>query len=264
MKLLKQCIACLSDTRDSAKQKVLLNLSDQCCTALLVVDEVSKSDRPELTFSKLLLHLARVCVSIGETSLGVSYCSILHSQLTKPNIAEASMLLKQSFELQWRAAIEQGKKGCSKEDCLELRRKALQSLLHCHDCDVVYALQGVMNAECCFTGTTSLATTSPHHLHLLQTFHSTLIPYPADMLHCRAPCNQFIPVARYLLHRVVLATRDGQEAQGKELMKLSEAMIKKHQQVCNCPQHWPVSVQGKVVRLWKSVTASPTQRLSVT
>lgn len=263
IKLLKQCIGCLPDTHDSNKQRVLLGLSDQCCTALQLVQEVSNSGKPKLTFSKLLLHLAKACMCIGETNLGVSYCSMLNCHFTKLNTTgtEGSVLLKQAFELQWSASNEQIRKGCSWEDCLELRKKALQSLLSCNDCDIVYTLQAVMKAEHCFTGTVSLSTTSQHVVDVLHSFHSTLIPTPADILHHQSLCDKFVPIAQYLLHRVVLAARAGrEESGGEELMELSAAMRKKHQQVCSSPHHWPVCVQGEVVWLWKSIMESSTQR----
>lgn len=261
IKLLKQCISCLSDA-PSNKRKVLFNLCDQCCTALWVVEELSKSDTPNINFSKLLLYLARRCVCVGETDLGVSYCTMLHSQLTKLKTAgtDGSVLLKQAFELLWHVALEQGKQGRSKEDCLELRKKALQNLLGCQDFDIAFILQGVTKAECCFIGASSLVHTTLQQVQRLYSFHVALFPCPAGLVDHQSPCEQFAPVAEYLLHRVVLAVKAGQQSEGEELMELSMTTIKKHRQVCSAPQHWPLSVQAQVVQLWKSITESPTQR----
>lgn len=251
LRLLQQCTTSIPITHDASRRRVLLALSDQCCTLLQMVHGVSGN------YAKLLLHLAKACICVDEITRGISYCSMLHSALTDTRTGDNG-LLKYVFDILCRGANELAKKGTSKEDCLEVRKKALLSLLCCHDYDPVFALEHVMKTEHFFLGSSSLPSTS-HHVAVLHCFHTTIIPSPADMLQLPSSCSQVIAVAQYLLHRVVLATKAGQEPEGRELLQLYGGVMGEHEDVCKAAHHWPVFMQARVVRLWKSISGSPVQ-----
>lgn len=226
LRLLKQCATYLPDTHDSRKCAILLNLSDQCCKALQALQMVSGN------FAKLLLHLAKACVTINEITLGISYCDLLHSDLATTEVEADNGLLKYVFEVLGHAGYELAKKGCSKEDVLGVRKKALQSLLCCHDFESVSALEHVMKAEYLFLGSSS-PPTLPHQVSTLHTFHHDLIPASADMFDSPISCSQFAPVAQYLHHRAMLAVRAGQTSEAKELLQVYAGVIKNHRTVCD-------------------------------
>lgn len=260
LKLLKQCVGQLSGPLDSKKQRTLLDLSDLCCSALRICDGVS-GKMPPFTFAKILLHLAKACLSIGAVSHCVSSCQILHASLTSsPSDASngGSALLKHVFELLWRAAVHLDKQDDSSDkESLEVRRKALESLLVSGSNDVVSTLEYVMKADHQFCHSTSLPT-HLHHVQHLYTFHATLLPSPS-LLPPQSPCHMCVPVLQYWLHRVVLATRAEVEGEGEELLEQALTFLEQHSISC-ANSHSPLSVQALTVRLWCSITTSHSDR----
>ena len=196
LNLLKQCIQYLADTHDPKKRAILLNLADQCCKALQV--------RASGNYEKLVLHLAKACITIDEVTLGISYCDMLAKSASEVE-AESNGLLKYVFSIMGDAGRKLDEKGYPKDYVLVVRKRALQCLLRCQDFELISALKHVMKAESLFLGSTCLPTL-PHQVAVLAEFHTDLIPTLAGMFYHPTSCDQLVTVARYL-HRRVLVTR---------------------------------------------------------
>ena len=229
LRLLKQCASQLPDTRDPRKRAILLNLSDQCCKTLQTVHGVSGN------FAKLLLHLAEACIAVDEVTLGISYCDLLHSELTAAEVESGNGLLKYVFHILSHAGNVLAREGSSREDVLGVRKRALQSLLAC--CQTISVLEHVMKAEYLFLGCTS-PPTLPHQVCTLHSFHTNLISTTTKMFDSPISCDQFATVARYLHHRVMLATRAEQASEGKELLHVYAGVIGRHRTVCEGSALW--------------------------
>ena len=260
MKLLKQCVEFLSGTHHDAK--TLLNLSQQASTTYCIISDLSTSKIS--LFAKLLLNLAKACLSQDHVEDSVSYCQMFQSKLggkLEECGAGAIGLLKHVSSLLWCAAAQLSKQGRSQEHCLQIRKDAVQCMLSSKSCDVLTALDYVMKAEHLFTHSTLLPD-SPDHLHLLYSFHTTLFPVLEDPTPSQLPCEQSTPLPRYLLHRLVLAVKVGQPLQAQQLMELVLHSVDQHQQTCGCAHYQPLAVQTLLVQLWKTLTESPTSRCS--
>jgi hypothetical protein len=191
-------------------------------------------------------------MSIDEVTRATSYCGMLHSAIAETSLGPRSDhgLLWYAYNIQWQGCKELSEKGKSAVCVLEARRKALQCLISCQKYTNTVMLQHLMRTELMFRESTTTPI-SPHHISLLNSFHATLIPSPGDMLNSPVSCDQFVPVVEYLLHRVVLASKAGQES---ELLRLCEAAVEEHERVCQSAHHRIVGLQTWIVGLWKSIS----------
>lgn len=257
LKLLKQCTELLSGTHQPNKQQILLNISDQCCSAFQVCEGASKKVSA-LSYEKLLLHLAKACLMVKDLDRCLSSFQLLQSRLSSSltcRTTDEAGLLKLAFELLWKAAIQLSKQGSTDECILEVRAQALRSLLSCGSCDMVSILEYVMKAEHSYTHS---GATIPQSAPRLHTFHASLLPTSSlpSLLDPKSPCKNFTPVAHYLLHRVFLAAKTDTALEGEGLIDHTLAALKQHCRSCDSTHHLPVAIQAKVVKLWISISNS--------
>lgn len=256
LKLLKQCVEFLSGTRHDAK--TLLNLSQQASTAYCIISDLSTSKIS--LFAKLLLNLAKACLSQDHVEDSVAYCQMFQSNLCgklEECGAGAIGLLKHVSSLLWCAAAQLSRQGCSQEHCLQVRKDAVQCMLSSKSCDLLTALDYAMKAEYLFTHSTLLPD-ALDHLRLLYSFHTTLFPALEDLTASQLPCEQSTALSRYLLHHLVLAVKLQRPLQAQQLMQLALHSVHQHRQTCGCTHCQSLTAQTLLIQLWKTVTESPT------
>ena len=245
------------------------------CTASLQHCAGSSNKVPPLTFEKILLHLSKSSLQIGNTDCCLSTYQLLRSRLFSsdpctlrlPSKSEKASLLKPASDLLWRGAAQLESDGADADLALQFRKEALLGLLASGSCNMPTFLEYLMTAEQHFThsSTTSSPSIPLHHLHQsLQDFHLSLLPQSTLHISLFPPhlsCDHFTSSMRYILHRVTLCTKAGSENKGKEeLIQLALSLKEEHHRNCSSFHHVLVFLQILVVQLWDTIAKSSTQR----
>lgn len=114
---------------------------------------------PPLSFEKLLLHFAQLCLSHGDFSSAIDTCQQLRERLAGKEERAGDTLLKHAFDLVWKAAltVERDKKTSSEipEDpchvavgqCLDLREEAFSCLLTAREKNAVFAVDRIVKSS---------------------------------------------------------------------------------------------------------------------
>lgn len=243
------------------KQNTLLELADICCSSIHLCPRTS-GNIAALTHEKLLLQLAGACLQVKATDRCLSTCDTLQARLSnfdsnssKKYTSEVAGFLKHVYNFMWQAACQLDKRGgSSQQSVLEVRKKALLSLLSCGTCDIVSILEQAVKAEQLFLHSTA----PPNALCTCHAFHASLLPYSAlpRLLISSSPCSEVVPISRYLLHRAVLAVKVGQGAEGGELVNHTLLTLEEHCRSCDSTHHLPVTMQAMAVQLWIFITTT--------
>lgn len=207
LKLLKLCVEQLQSCNCRGDgSAALLEAGSLCFKALQLCGCSGKA--PPLSCEKMLLHFASQCFNRSEHILGVGVCEALHAQLRTNNGGEGESLLKHTYHILWKAALEMEQHGATLDTarlCLHLRRVAFQCLL-CTQFELSSTLERVVKADVQFQKLALSATNQERlpssALQELCLFHTTLL-HERDLLAVMSPltpCRNLAPCLHYLLH----------------------------------------------------------------
>lgn len=143
---------------------VFIDLCVLAVDCLLVCSGASGDKIPPLSFEKLLLHFAQLCVRHGNYDRAMETCRQLRKRLDnggregegKNQSEEEDTLLKHAFDLSWKAALSlEQQKDEFKNDgmqssvnlCLCLREEAFACLLTARDTNFVFVVERVMRSS---------------------------------------------------------------------------------------------------------------------
>lgn len=225
-----------------------------------------------LAYEKLLLHLARGCLAVGNIEECVNTCEHVRARLTSvtPVRPEQAAILGHTFKLLWCAADKEGGGGASGgELMLGVYGKALQCAVASGEMDITEVVECCMKAEHCFKrSVASLSTTctasssSGSHLQCLNTFHHSVLPLSSVVSSAtpHLPCQKFLTVALYLLHRATHAIKLGTWKDGCGLNK-ALALLNEHQTGCDLMHHLILLPHVGLLQVWLSLLHTPARRL---
>ena len=171
LKLFKQS---LESTKASSPGPAAVHLRNLCQLAIACLQMCAGASEkvPALSFEKLLLHFAQLCLSQGDFSNGIDTCQQLRRRLGgkeegerggREGVVGADTLLKHAFDLVWKAAIAAEQKAQSKvkekdvksedyscsvaELCLNLREEAFLCLLTTREKNAVFSVERILRSS---------------------------------------------------------------------------------------------------------------------
>ncbi len=258
-KLLRQCVEHLPGTSDPKQRQYLFAISEESCACFKICAGASEKV-PPLSFEKMLLHLSKNCISVGDTEHCLTFCQLAHSLLatddrltsSKTSQKETTSLLKLVFDLLWRGAFLLDKKTGSALAALQYRKEALTSLLASGRFDPDTLCGRMMKVDQQFTHSNP---PSLHH-HLLD-FHTSLLPYHTllSLVKPHLPCLQFTTIFRYILRRYILHVKRGVGPEGKGLILEADSLGKEHVLSCSeCDVSVSLSVHISILKIWAHIT----------
>ena len=169
---------------------------------------------PPLSFEKLLLHFAQLCLSHGDFSSAIGACQQLRGRLSgkeeggREEGREGDTLLKHAFDLVWKAALTVEQTGQDKtnaenpcrvaaDQCLDLREEAFLCLLTARERNAVFAVDRIVKTSQHYlqlsAGKTRQCSMLAECYQRLDKFHASLLAL-CDLPSLLPPSHSFLCV----------------------------------------------------------------------
>lgn len=197
---------------------------------------------PPLSFEKLLLHFAQLCLSHGDFSSAIDVCKQLRGRLAgkEEGGREEDTLLKHAFDLVWKAALTVEQTAQDKtnavlpedpchvaaDQCLDLREEAFSCLLTAREKNAVFAVDRIVKTSYHYlqltTGRGRQCSMVAECYQRLDKFHRSLLAL-CDLPSLLPPSHSFLSVDYLCLMAKVASIAGHAHQAAVSLAKAEEA-----------------------------------------
>lgn len=223
LKAIKSCVEQLNGRSQSSH----ILLAAMACSQAIGHDRVDNmSDM--LCVEKLVFHLARCALKLGNEQIATECCCLIQDRLQKrkeETSAEVIVLLRSTSSVLWRVSTS-GEEAVNKACALGLKRRAIEMLLP----DVKSCAEHAIKTDSAFIqasrGQTDLACLCNFHCELLS--HLTWSSKLTGQLSCAAMSS----LHHWLLLAVRACIRSKKGGQGRDLLDKADLTRSSHRRHC--------------------------------